>query len=44
MTEFLVGLVSGGAAMAVYNHYFSSRVEKIGQDIIDEFNKIKAKI
>lgn len=44
MMTGLVSFIAGGAAMAVYNHFFSKRVEDIGNSIIAEFQKIKSKV
>lgn len=44
MTTGLVCFIAGAAAMAVYNHLFSARVEKVGQDIKAAFEQVKGKL
>ena len=44
MIYFLAGVIVGGAVVALYNHFLSSRVEKVGQDVIAAFEKIKSKV
>lgn len=42
--HFAAGFIAGGFCVLVYAHFFNSKVQKIGDDIIAEFNKIKAKV
>ena len=42
--DLLVGFVAGVIACALYNLYFSSKFTKLGQDIMAEIAKLKAKL